>query len=234
MGLLAAMSKDDIESIDAEVLSELRQKILSDPLTKVNSDGSIDYHGNFNIHDYKDGVYSIDLASFSRIGLQFNDVFGDFICHGVSLRDMIGFPKQVNGELNISYNNIKSFETSPVKTVYRLDCSLNPLTSLKHMPTILTSSENVDMFGRIGYLNCSCCKLENLDGCQNELLQLNIAGNRFFRYLRSKSRLTVNTLYAAEIEFVPQFQSDHTALPVFELCEAFNVDSLYIVRNTFF
>lgn len=113
----------------------------------IQPDGVVDVVGNINV----------SFAKFERCLVQFGKVEGNFIWkHSDYLKTLEGFPTEVTGGFDCSFNELTSLEFSPT-IVKSFNCSGNKLTSLEYAPMV-----------REGF-DCANNLLTTLEGAPKEI-----------------------------------------------------------------
>lgn len=102
-----------------EILTWLTEYAI--PNFKINEDLSVDVIGNVII-----------VSEFiDELPVNFNIVVGDFTIKNTELKSLIGFPKEITGNLDCSYNKLKNLMYFPKIVGKSIDISNNALSSLK-------------------------------------------------------------------------------------------------------
>jgi hypothetical protein len=88
---------------------------------------------------FVDVVGDVDISNrgLTDIPVQFTTITGDFNCNHNNLEYTIGFPTNVGGSLDCSYNKLVTFTPSIINSLVSVDfnCSYNMLTALDGCPS---------------------------------------------------------------------------------------------------
>jgi hypothetical protein len=130
---------------------------------------------NFSVEKqekFLDEICSKSKSKWSKDDKGLINIEGDFIASYLDLKNLMGIKfGQVNGEFDISNNDLESLEGCPRKVIGDFSCSANYLNSLQGGP------EKVE-----GKYLCANNKLFNLEGIASDIKSLNANGN-FLEYL---------------------------------------------------
>ena len=152
-------------------LSKLK---LNPKTNRYDYDGDLDF-SNGKLKDY---FLAEDGDGFI---INFGEITGDFICHGVWLTSLKGAPTKVGGDFGCSKNSLTSLKGSPQTVGQGFYCFDNQLTSLEGAPEEV--AENFDCSNNhltslkglpkeiVGYFDCSHNELTSLKGSPQEIGQ---------------------------------------------------------------
>lgn len=92
----------------------------------INDDLSIDVYNHFRF----------PIGGQAYIPLNFNEITGNFTFRHSSLKSLKGCPKIIGGSLDVSWNNLRSFEDGPNEIKRNLICNTNNIKTLKGFPKV--------------------------------------------------------------------------------------------------
>ena len=121
----------------------------------INNDMSIDVVDNI----------LLQRENLNEIPINFNIVYGDFICSDNNLKSLKGCPKYVSKNFDCHNNQLEILKHSPEYVGYSYNCGLNNLKSLNHTPK------------KVSDLYCNDNQLKSFEYCPDIKYNLEIEHN---------------------------------------------------------
>lgn len=161
---------------------------------------------NMNLTSIKDAVAK------NIIGFKIPKICTNFDVSGNSLKNLIGCPRVILGELDASHNKLTSLEGFPPKTPGRVNISNNQLTSLKDL--------KYDPYLWFDIFDCSSNNLTSLEGAPKECNVFDCSNNK------------LTTLAPAPRSVISFFNCSNNQLTtLYDISPSFKVDKIDVSKN---